>query len=112
SGQPASTAPGQASSGLFPGSGIGGHPAVGAAAEDGEVADVGLEAVAFLQCGDQRVDGVGADLGDPAAVAADQVHVGGVAGPVLGGRPVPEVGVGDHADLLEQFERAVDGRDV
>ena len=73
---------------LFPaGSGIGGRPAVGAAAEDGEVADVGLEAVAFLQGGDQRADGVRPDLGDPAAVAADQVHVVGVGWP--GGRWAP-----------------------
>ena len=36
----------------------------------------------------------------------------GVGGQVVDGRAVPEVGVGDHADLLEQLERAVDGRDV
>jgi len=46
------------------------------------VADVGLEAVALIQAGDQRPDRVRADLGDPAAVAADQVNVVGVGGQV------------------------------
>src|SRR5581483_10038465 len=83
-----------------------------AAAEDGEVAHVGLEAVPLVEGGDQGTDRVRADLGDPAAVAADQVHVVGVGGQVVRGRAVPEVGVRDHADLLEQLERAVNGRDV
>ena len=91
---------------------LGGRSAVFAAAEDGEVSYVGLEAVAFVEGGDQGADRVRADLGDPAAVTADQVHVVGVGGQVVGGRPVVQVGVGDHADLLEQFERAVDGGDV
>ena len=86
--------------------------AVGAAAEDRQVAYVGLEAVPFVQGGDQGTDCVRADLGDPAAVPADQVHVVGVGGQVVGRRPVMEVGVGDHADVLEQLERAVDGGDV
>jgi hypothetical protein len=43
---------------------------------------------------------------------AEAIGLVGVGGQVVGRRPVPEVGVGDHADLLEQLERAVDGRDV
>ena len=77
-----------------------------------EVADVGLEAVLLVQRGDQGADRVGADLRHPAALTAEQVHVVGVAGQVIDGRTVPEVGVGDHPDLLEQFERPVDGGDV
>src|SRR5580658_71400 len=94
-------------------SATGGGPAFRAAAEDGEMADVGLEAVALFQPGDQRADRVRADLGHPAAVAADQVHVVGVGGQVVGGRTVldVEVRVDDQADLLKQLEGAVDGGD-
>ncbi len=42
------------------------------------MADVGLEAVALVQAGDQRPDRVRADLGHPVALTADQVHVVGV----------------------------------
>src|ERR1700691_2118278 len=93
-------------------SAIGRGSAFRAAAEDGEVADVGFEAVAFVQAGDQRADRVRADLGHPAAIAADQVNVVAGGGQVVGGRAVVQVRVGDHADLLEQFKRAVDGGDV
>ena len=54
----------------------------------------------------------GGDLLDRAAVAADQVHVVVVGGDRVGRGAVPEVGVADQAELLEQLEGPVDGRDV
>ena len=54
---------------------------------------------------------VGGDLGHPPAGVAHQVHVLVLLRGV-GGRAVPEVGVADQADPLEQVERAVDRGDV
>src|ERR1700759_252629 len=89
-----------------------GGAAVGAAAEHGQVADVGIEPLLGLQGRNQRPGHVRADLGDLPAAPADQVHVVGVLGQVVGGGAVPEVGVADHAQLFQQLQRAVDGGDV
>src|SRR6201996_44130 len=90
----------------------GGRAAVGAAAEHGQVTDIGLESLVGLQGRNQRPGHVRADLGDLPAAPADQVHVVGVLSQVVGGGAVPEVGVGHHAQLFEQLQRAVDGGDV
>ena len=46
-------------------------------------------------------------LGHSTTPAADQVKVIGVFGDVVRGRTVAEVGVTDHPELFEQFQRAV-----
>src|SRR2546430_10003438 len=94
-----------------PGTAITG-PARGAPAIDGEVAEVRLEAVVFVQSGYQGLDRVRGNLGDAAAGRADQVHVIRFGRHVVPGSAVSQVGVGDQAELFQQLQRAVDGRDV
>src|SRR6185437_758775 len=110
----AGTAPGAFSSGLSMPARLSGRPAtaVRAAAVHGQVAHVGLEAVLAVQRGDQRADLLRADLGDPAALRADQVHVCGLGRQVVARRPMPEMGMRDQAELFEQLQRPVDGGDV
>lgn len=50
----------------------------------------------------------GRALLDPAAVATDEVDVVGMLGQVIARRPVVEMGVADHGQLLERLERAID----
>ncbi len=73
---------------------------------------VGLEPLPLVQRRDQRPDGVGADFADLSAVPADQVHVVGAAGQVVGGRAVMQVRVRDQPQVVQEFECPVDGRDV
>ena len=74
------------------------------------MADVRDEAVA----GDHLVRELlrAADVGrlDVAAAPAHQVDVVGMGGEVIAGRAVPEVGVRDDAEFLEELQRAVHGR--
>ena len=73
---------------------------------------VGLEPVLFVERFHQRCRGLGRQLGNPAAVAADQVDVLGLGREVVAGRSVAQVGVADEAELLEQFQGPVDRGDV
>ena len=84
--------------------------AVGAQPRDREVREVGLEPVVAL---DQVQPGVASSSRAVVAAAplAREVHVLGLVGLVVLGAGL-EVGVLEHADLLEQGERAVDGRGV
>src|SRR5215469_3091868 len=86
--------------------------AFAAGAEHGQVPHVGLEPVLGVQRRDQGARGLGGQLGHPATLAADQVHVLRLRREMVAGRAVPEVGVGDQAELLEQLERAVDRGEV
>ena len=83
-----------------------------AAAEDREVPTSVSKPCCSRSRPDQRVGHVDVGLGHRAAVAADQVEVVVAGRRVVGRRTVTEVGVGDQAELLEQLEGAVDGRDV
>ena len=94
------------------GAGAAAGPARGALAVDREVADIRLEPMVFIQGAHQGAYRVRGNLGDAAAAGADQVDVVGFRGEVVAGGAVPEVRVGDQAQLLQQFQRAVDGGDV
>ncbi len=76
------------------------------------MAHVGLEAVLGIEGAHQRADRGRLKLDDRAAGAADQVHVLGVGGQVIAVRAVPEMGVGDQPDLLEQLQGPVNGGKV
>jgi hypothetical protein len=71
--------------------------------------DIGQESLILLKRRDKRADGGLVDFGHPFARPADQVHVLGVLGEVVGRRPVMQVIVLYQAKLLEQFQRAVHG---
>lgn len=70
--------------------------------------DVGGEAEAVVDAGDELVGDLEGELTDPAAAAADDVEVGGVLGEVVARGPVVDVGVTDEAELGERVEGAVD----
>lgn len=84
---------------------------VDARAGQGHVRRVQAEA----QVGERATRHIGEQLGrrlvHPAAVVADEVDVA-VLVLGVGRRPVPEMGVPDDAELLEQVQRPVHGRDV
>src|SRR5215469_15468132 len=86
--------------------------AFAAGAEHGQVPHVGLEPVLGVQRRDQGARGLGGQLGHPAALPADQVHMLRFGREVVARSAVPEVSVGDQAELLEQLEGAVDRGDV
>src|SRR5258708_805627 len=86
--------------------------APGAPAEDGEVRYVGLETLLLVQRRDERLDCLWPDLAHAAAVLADEMHVIAVTGQVVRGRAVIEVVVSDQPEVVEQFQRPVDRRDV
>ena len=74
--------------------------------------DVGLEAGGGVQRGDQAGHRRGLQLRDPLAFPADQVHVLGLGGQVVPGCAVAQVRVADQADLLQQLQCPVDGREI
>ena len=82
-------------------------------AEDGEVLHVGLEPEAAPQLARRTAPRPTTSASmHHVAVPADQVHVVVAVGEVVGRRAVPEVGVADQAQLLQQLQRPVDGGDV
>jgi hypothetical protein len=76
------------------------------------MADIGLEAILGVQGPDQRSDSRRVELDDRAATAADKVDVLRIRRQVIPVRSVPEMGVRDEADLLEQLEGAVNGGEI
>jgi len=88
------------------------RPAAGTPTEDRQMTDVSKEALALIQRRYQRPDRGFVDLGDLPATLANKVHVLGLGRQVVAGSAVPEVGVGDEAEVLKELERPVDGRDV
>src|SRR5258708_17519071 len=86
--------------------------APGGPAEEGEVRYVGFGSVLLVQRRDERLDCLWPDLAHAAAVLADEVHVIAVTGQVVRGRAVIEVVVSDQPEVVEQFQRPVDRRDV
>src|SRR3954465_8974405 len=87
-------------------------PAGRADTEDGEVTGVDGEPVLGRDPAHRTLDDLCRHLLDASALPADEVEVVRVVGGVVGRRAVAEMGVGDEAELLEQLERAIDGRDV
>ncbi len=87
-------------------------PALRAGTEDGQVANIGLEAKLRIQGPDQGSDSRRVELDDRAATAADEVDMVGVGGQVIPVRTVPEMRVRDQADLLEQLKGSVDGGEI
>ena len=76
---------------------------------DGHVRDVCAEATGGRHPGDELRGDRDGHLVDRVAAEADEVDVVGVPGQVEGGRAMVEVGVRDQTELLEGFERTVDG---
>jgi len=85
--------------------------AVSARAEHGEVGPVEGEPAFGFQPVRERLDQTGRCIDHCSAVMAHDMDVVVVGQPIRRGA-VTEVGVGKDADLLEGFERAVDGRQV
>lgn len=85
--------------------------AVAASPEDREVRGIDDEPLVGEQPPREGVDKVGIGVTDGPARMADDMDVL-VLGRPVGRCAVTEVRVPDEPDLLEQFERAVDGRDV
>lgn len=85
--------------------------AVAALAEDGEVRSVEDEPALVPQPVGERVDQIRRRVDDGSARVAHDVDVV-VASRSVSRGPVPEMSVLDQADLLQQLEGAVDGRDV
>ncbi len=73
--------------------------------------DVGVEAEAVVEAGDEVVGDARRRLLDRPALTADDVDVGGVAGEVVARDAVVDVGVAHEAELLERLERPVDRRE-
>lgn len=94
------------------GSGSAAVAAVAAAAEDRQVVHVGDEPELLVEVVDEALHQLRTDLADLPAATADQVHVIGLGGQMVGGGTVPQMGVGDHAELLKKLKGPVDGRDV
>lgn len=74
--------------------------------------DVEAETVLLLQTPGQRSQFRHVELLHRLAGAAHQVDVLILAGPVIGQRTVRKVHVRDQVELLKQFQRPVDGRDI
>src|SRR5256714_2102673 len=85
--------------------------ALSAAAHDGEVAAVEVEAELLLEHPEQRPQLGDRQLLDPFALLAEQVLVG-LVGQVVDGPAVAEVHVVDHPQLLQRVQRAVHRREV
>jgi hypothetical protein len=71
--------------------------------QHGEVVRVEHEAQSVLRSTSERIEEVGWRLDDRTALLAHQVPVGSF-GEVIGGGPVTQVGVDDHAESLELLE--------
>ena len=76
------------------------------------MADIYLEPAFRPQSLGHLSQDLGRHLLDPITASADEVYVCPLARRVIGRRAVPEVGVVDQAELLEQLEGPVDGRNV
>jgi hypothetical protein len=76
------------------------------------MADIGVEAMLGVQGPDQRSDSRRVELDDRAATAADKVDVLRIRCQVIPVRSVPEMGVRDEADLLEQLKGAINGGEI
>lgn len=74
--------------------------------------DVHREAPVPVECLGQRREQLERRLGDPAAVAADQVDVLVFADTVVGRRAVRQVRVGNQAEFLQQLQRPIDRGDI
>ena len=86
--------------------------AVGAAPEDREVLHVGLEAERAPQLRGEVGDHVHVGLDDVRAVPADEVDVVMAVRQVVRRGAVPEVGMADQPELLQELQGPVDGGDV
>src|SRR5262249_33443989 len=83
-----------------------------AEAYQGKMGQVCLEAVASPKIGPQRLQNREFELLLRAAATADQVLMETLVGAVVLGDAVVEVGVRHQAEILEQLQGAIDGRDV
>ncbi len=86
--------------------------ALGAHPEDGDVFELGVEAVILLQVAPQRLEGRRVYVGDRATLAAHEVMVVGLANRMINKSAAAEISLSRETLLLQQFQRPVDGRDV
>ena len=76
------------------------------------MADISLEAILGVQSADEGSDSRRVELDDRAATPADEVDMLRVGRQVIPVRSVPEMGVRDEADLLEQLKGSVNGGEI
>ena len=93
---------------MYPGVPGSARAAVGAHADQGEMAAIDLEAELRPHGGKEGLQRAGGDLQDPAALLADEVLVV-VLGQVEDCRAVGEMRVIDDPELFEGVERPIDG---